>query len=269
MLSLVGAPGIVNVDAHKSPIDERIQLSVPRRMTVVELPADTEGASATRPARRGYLDRDQILRAATRYIDTHGLARLTMRRLGAELGVEAMALYRYVPSREDLLDGVAEELIDELLEDDRVRVRPPEWQSYLRELAFAVRDVALDHPQVFPIVATRPPAAPWLRPPLRSLRFVDSFLASLSACEFSDAAVVSTYRAFTTFLLGHLMLEVGAQGAELESADPGRSAEPTELNHYPDVVRLAPALATDHGLLEFEQSLASLLDRIDTSLDLR
>jgi AcrR family transcriptional regulator len=207
-----------------------------------------------------------ILRAATRYIDQHGLARLTMRRLGAELGVEAMALYRYVPSREDLLDGVAEGLIEDLLDDERMVVDPPHWQAYLQELAHAVREVALAHPQVFPIVATRPPAAPWLRPPLRSLRFVEEFLAALDACGFPDAAIVYTYRAFSTFLLGHLMLEVTARGVDVVQVDPIEPSEPSDLRIYPHVLRLSPSLATDHGLQEFEESLESLLDRLHATL---
>ena len=58
----------------------------------------------------------RILRAAVEFIDTNGLSKLTMRRLGAHLGVEAMALYRYVPGREQLLDGVVEVVMDELYE---------------------------------------------------------------------------------------------------------------------------------------------------------
>ena len=46
------------------------------------------------------LDQMRILRAAVEFIDVNGLGKLTMRRLGAHLGVEAMALYRYVPGRE-------------------------------------------------------------------------------------------------------------------------------------------------------------------------
>lgn len=232
-----------------------------------ELSTAEAGASASRATRRGFLDRDEILTAATRYIDTHGLARLTMRRLGAELGVEAMALYRYVPSREDLLDGVAERLIDDLLDSEQVVVRPPDWQTYLRQLAHAVRGIAVDHPQVFPIVATRPPAAPWLRPPLRSLRFVESFLAALDTCGFSESANVYIYRAFSTFLLGHLMLEVSALTIDTDDEDdPEPARQSITLDHYPHLERLAPALATNHGLQEFEESLESLLDRIQTSV---
>ena len=47
-----------------------------------------------------------------------------------------------------------------------------------------------------------------LRPPLRSLRWVELFLAGLTKEGFSDTAAVQAYRAFTSFLLGHLLLEV-------------------------------------------------------------
>ena len=60
------------------------------------------------------LDQRRILGAAVRFIDENGLRALTMQRLGAYLGVEGMALYRYVPGREALLDGVVETVVDEL-----------------------------------------------------------------------------------------------------------------------------------------------------------
>ena len=100
-----------------------------------------------------------------------------MRRLGAELGVEAMALYRYVPSRSDLLDGVVEAVVDELYADPEVHLLPQNsWQEFVIRLAHGVRRMALAHPGAFPLVATRPPAAPWVCPPLRSLRWIESFL---------------------------------------------------------------------------------------------
>src|SRR4051794_10722728 len=63
---------------------------------------------------RRSLDRRTLLLAAVTLIDEHDLRYLTMRRLGAHLGVEAMALYHYVHSREDLLDGIVELVIDDL-----------------------------------------------------------------------------------------------------------------------------------------------------------
>ncbi len=66
------------------------------------------------------------------FIDTHGLPGLTMRRLGNELGVEAMALYRYVPGKEDLLDAVVDELIEGMRKDVDVLDAPRDgWQDFL------------------------------------------------------------------------------------------------------------------------------------------
>ena len=58
--------------------------------------------------------------AALEFIEEHGLPNLTMRKLGAKLGVEAMSLYRYVPGREDLLDEVVEAIVGEMQHDDDV-----------------------------------------------------------------------------------------------------------------------------------------------------
>ncbi len=172
------------------------------------------------PSARVPLSRERIVETALEFIDDQGLPGLSMRRLGTMLGVEAMALYRYVPGREQLLDAVVERIVDGMASDPDVPERPENgWQDYLQRLAHGVRRVALAHPKVFPLVASRPAEAPWLRPPLRSLRWVESFLEGLGHEGFSDAAGVEAYRAFTSFLLGHLLLEVAALGADLGPLD--------------------------------------------------
>ncbi|WP_262384864.1 TetR/AcrR family transcriptional regulator, partial [Actinoplanes teichomyceticus] len=162
-----------------------------------------------RPASpRGTLDAARIISAAVAFIDEHGLHRLTMQRLGAHLGVEAMALYRYVPGREALLDGVVDAVVDELFRDPEVHLRAHAgWADYLRRLAHGVRRTALAHPEIFPLIATRPPAAPWVRPPLRSLRWIESLLEVMTGAGLSGADAAVVYRGFSGFLLGHLLLE--------------------------------------------------------------
>ncbi len=217
---------------------------------------------------RRSLDRRRILGAAIGLIDEHGLRYLTMRRLGAHLGVEGMALYHYIPGREALLDGIVETVIDELYGDPDVHLSHPQWQEYLQRLAHGVRRIALAHPQVFPLIATRPPAAPWVRPPLRSLRWMESFLQTLKDCGFSDADAVATYRSFSSFLLGHLLLEVSAHGADIgpvEEPDPGR-ADPADLTDYPLLQTMQPELSQDRSADEFEESLETLIDRLEILL---
>ncbi|MGI8537956.1 MAG: TetR/AcrR family transcriptional regulator [Mycobacteriales bacterium] len=216
------------------------------------------------PSDREPLDTARIVAAAVAFIDKHDLRELTMRRLGAALGVEAMALYRYVPSRDDLLDLVVGSIIDELHVDEDVLDAPDSgWQDYLQRLAHGVRRVALAHPAVFPLVASRPPEAPWLRPPLRSLAWVESFLAAMRSEGFDRKGAVAAYRAFTSFMLGHLLLEVAAMGIDMTPIDDERTSQgDADLSEFPYLAEMREDLADDESLTEFEESLENLLNRI-------
>jgi len=233
-------------------------------------PAGRGSAAAVLPGARpnngnGGLDRPRIVAAAVELIDRDGLRAFTMRQLGRHLGVEAMALYHYLPGRDALLDAIVEAVVDELYGDPEVHLSATDWQRYLQRLAHGVRRIALAHPEVFPLVATRPPAAPWIRPPLRSLRWIESFLATMQRCGFSDQAAVGAYRAFSSFLLGYLLLEVAAHGADIgpvDSPDPG-PVRPEKLAGYPVLQRLSGVLAEDHSAAEFEEALEALLDRLE------
>jgi len=216
------------------------------------------------PSARVALSRDRIVSAALEFIDANGLPGLTMRRLGEHLGVEAMALYRYVPSKEDLLDAVVESLVADVRADEVVIEAPQDgWQDFLQRLAHGVRRMALAHPKAFPLVASRPAEAPWLRPPLRSLEWVETFLSGLLDEGFSDEAAIEGYRAYTSFLLGHLLLEVAIHGADVGPLDvlDDQTGEPGTAG-YPTVSRLRESLSQDHSAVEFEEALEALLDRM-------
>lgn len=225
-------------------------------------------ATAGVAARRSPLTREAIVHAAIGYVDREGLTALTMRRLGRELGVEAMSLYRYVASREDLLEAMIDELITSM-QLDRAQSRPHEtWQAYLAWLATAARDLAVQHPQIFPLIATRHPSAPWLRPPLRSLAVVEDFLHTLTRAGFSDEAAVDAYRSFSTFLLGQLLIDSGQRSRQPTLAEEQlESAEQNEesLSDFPTVARLQEQLSADDGGVEFEVGLDELIDRLSRS----
>lgn len=222
----------------------------------------------------GSLNRELIVEAALAQIDAHGLQGLSMRSLGQDLGVEAMSLYRYVNGREDLLEGVVALLMDDLTShlDEHLVQR---WQGFLQAVAHHVRSIAIAHPKAFPLVASRHPAAPWLRPPLRSVEVVDTFLTALLGYGFTDEHAVFAYRSFTSFLLGQLLLESAVRGGstapDSEPLDEGDADVPgedgqAELDNAPQVVRLRPLLSDDRSEEEFEVALEALLDRLDARL---
>lgn len=230
-------------------------------------------SSTESPRRR--LDRSHIVQSAMSAIDEHGVQALTMRRLGKELGVEAMSLYRYVSGREDLLEAVVEALLDGVT--DRIDAHEPtSWQNYLQLLAHEIRKTALAHPAVFPLAASRHPAAPWLRPPLRSIDLVEHFLASLTERGFDDAHAVDAYKVFTGFLVGSLLLEAAIRGGEVaprsgETLNEGQAVVAEKkgglaLDDAPLVRRMQHRLSNDTSDQEFEIGLESLIDRIEQSV---
>jgi TetR/AcrR family transcriptional regulator, tetracycline repressor protein len=245
-------------------------------MTPSEPISNDSGAEANGSGGSGGkgLDREVIVRAALTFIDRSGAQGLTMRKLGQELGVEAMSLYRYVSGREDLLEAVVAELLAGL-SDDLDEELAETWQGYLQGLAHAVRRIAVEHAAAFPLVATRHPAAPWLRPPLRSLELVEEFLTTLGRHGFTDDQAVATYRAFSSFLLGNLLLESAVRGAETSPVevplDEGEAQLPNtdgslDLSGNPVIARLRPLLSEDKSNEEFEIALETLLDRLELVL---
>lgn len=98
------------------------------------------------------LSRDRIVTAALAYVDANCLDDLSMRRLGAELGVEAMSIYRYFPSKSALLDSVVCRVLGGLdLPDDS---SGPGWELPVRAYARSFRALAREHPRLFPLLAT-------------------------------------------------------------------------------------------------------------------
>ncbi len=228
-----------------------------------------------------------------------------MRTIARRLGVEAMSLYKHVATRDDLLDAVVELVVDELDADPEVRRDAQDgWRDYLHRLAHGVRRYALAHPHAFPLVATRPAQAPWVNPPLRSLRWIENMLATLRAERFSADQLIFTYRSFNSHLLGYLLMETGARslrdprsgdGAlQVGAADPEPvpgALTPTrtdaqqdrvaaadtaaavfdpqddlDARRFPVTHDLAGLLAEDHYGEEFDEALEHLLDRIAARL---
>ncbi|QEC48267.1 TetR family transcriptional regulator [Baekduia soli] len=121
--------------------------------------------AANARTRRDGLTRERILHAALALVEREGAEALTMRRLGDELGVEAMSLYHHVPNREAVLDGLGELLMT------RIEIPEPgsDWSDACRAFAAQLRALTLDHPQAFRLIGLRPLASPAALAPVERL----------------------------------------------------------------------------------------------------
>lgn len=217
---------------------------------------------------------ERLVATALEQIDAGGPVAVSLQAIASRIGVPVPELYRHVSGREELLEAVVAELVARIeapLDPELTRT----WQGYLQALGHRAREVMEEHPRAFPLVATRHPAAPWLRPPLRSLSLVDDFLDRLIGHGFDDSTAVRAYQAFSSFLLGNLLLEATVRGAETGPAevalDEGDADLHTadaeeEVQDHVHLVRLRGLLATDNSDEQFEIALESLIDRLELEL---
>jgi AcrR family transcriptional regulator len=180
-----------------------------------------------------------------------------MRRLGQELGVDAMALYRHVRNKDDLLDGVVEMIVGEI-----ERPAPgADWKTALREQAMAARHVMLRHPWARRVLEERATGGPAF------LAYVESVLAALQAGGFSvDLAHHALH------VLGSRIFGFNQDVFE----DSGPAPSPEEAAHlaralaaHPRIAELAGSVSHDGVLgkcdddFEFTFGLDLILDGLE------
>ncbi|MFD5098580.1 TetR/AcrR family transcriptional regulator [Streptomyces albidochromogenes] len=224
------------------------------------------GRRASDQGRFGPLRRERVLAVALDVVDRDGLSGLTMRKLGAELGVEATALYRYAPSKDALLDGVVEEFYRELDHDLTSGPRPTpspaqDWRAELHRIALAAYDVALRHPHVVPLMCARLLATPLARRPPPILRSDEHVLALLHDAGLDDPSAVRIHRAFTAWLLGYLLVELRAMDDDPDETDPAFRLGLHRIpeREFPRLRATAITLADRGGPVELEAGLDALL----------
>lgn len=160
--------------------------------------------------RRAPLSCVRIIEAAVRYVDSNCLDELSMRRLGSELGVEAMSLYRYFPSKSALLDAVVGWMLRDLaLPDER---DTDGWEDQVRDFAVSFRGIIRQHPHLMPLLTTRSSEDPVL------LGIHDRMVEVWRRAGLSLTDAQSAQRALQSYLSGSSQWhEEGCRGAAAET----------------------------------------------------
>jgi len=209
------------------------------------------------PGKKARLSKEIVLSTALALVDSEGLEALTMRRLGQELGRDPMSLYRYAANRAALLDGVSELVLNELaiIPDD------PDWQSQLRRIAHDLRLLALRHPNVVPLLVTRPLSTPLGLRPLGTLRPLEQILSLLIDAGFAPVDALHVYRAYYGYLYGHILNELQEFVVDPEENEAllrlGLHRLPPK--EFPRLRALAPVLADYDGMAELDEGITILL----------
>jgi AcrR family transcriptional regulator len=179
------------------------------------------GVASRGQGERAGLSRELVLDAAVALVDSDGLDGLSMRRLGAALGVEAMTLYHYVPNKAALLDGLVEWVLQHSATDSALASGLP-WNRVLRRYAETLRTTLLDHPGVLPLFFSRPAVTP---PALRAL---ENGLRVLAEAGFALPRALDMLNVLSIFVIGHAMAEAGTPELNRRGG-PGAAAALAQL----------------------------------------
>lgn len=163
------------------------------------------------------------MRAALAIVDREGLDGFSMRKLGAELGVDPMAAYYYFPNKAAVLDGIVDALQSEI---------PPlpdgdaPWDARLREGIRHYRNVLRAHPHALPVISTHPPSS------MASLERFEAAASILSEAGFAPREALQAISCIAGYMIGVTLAEVGLQ--------PGGVPDPTEAEVMAQIERLPP-----------------------------
>jgi AcrR family transcriptional regulator len=196
------------------------------------------------------LDRGRILDAALRLMDAKGLDALTMRRLAAQLDVEAMSIYYHVPGKAALLEGLAEAVLGE--------VRLPrgdggDLAGAIRGVARALRANALAHPNAIPLLGSLGLGSPAAR------RHTERVLDVLAAAGFAPQGAFTTFLLLRSYVLGYVLWEFRHAEARAAGVIPPTDEGALTSVDLPHLAPIARFITTFDNDAEFERGLDVLV----------
>jgi AcrR family transcriptional regulator len=213
-------------------------------------------------APRTPLNRDRVLRAAVAFADEHGIASLSMRKLGDVLGVEAMSLYNHVANKSELLDGMVDVVFGEIA----LPAGGSDWRAAMRRRATSARDVLARHRWAIGLMEPRTSPGP------ASLRHHDAVIGNLREGGFSIEMAAHALSVLDSYIYGfalqeaNLPFDTGAESAKL--AQTILLDFPSD--EYPHLTELTVEHVLrpgyDHGD-EYEFGLDLILDGLERARD--
>ena len=176
---------------------------------------------------RPRLSRDRVLAAAVALADREGSEALTVRRLAEDLHVHPTSLYNHVASKEAILDGVVERLLEEAHLPDEVG----SWPEWVRAVAACFRDLARTHPGAFMVLTRRPAETP------AAFRITEIGLDAFESDGFSSLDAIQAVRGVSLAVLGMALNECPPMGDWVEP-----TPSDALLSEFPRLVAAATTL---------------------------
>jgi TetR/AcrR family transcriptional regulator, tetracycline repressor protein len=212
---------------------------------------------------RRSLSRSEIVNAALRYVDEHGLDALTMRALAKEIGVYPTALYWHIGTKAQLVAAVTTTVLDDILlpaDHDMA------WDDWLAEVARLCRQALHRHPNLSPVIGSQ------LVVTAAALPLVERVLNVLERAGFTGRELVDVYNAVAGFILGWVSLELSSGPPDVEDdwqEEYAGQLSSVSPNAFPTMTRNMELLANNAFLTRWDSGRVRPMDRsFEASLEL-
>jgi AcrR family transcriptional regulator len=210
---------------------------------------------------RAPLTRERVMRAAVSLADASGIESLSMRKLGQDLGVEAMSLYNHVANKEDILDGIVDLVFSEIA----LPSGEGDWKPAMRRRAISAHEALLRHPWAPSLMQSR------TRPGPATLRHHDSVLGSLRNAGFTLIMAAHAVSAIDGYVYGFALQQINLPLQSREQVEVvGESILRQLAGEYPHLAEMI----TDHAMKpgydyaeEFEFGLDLILGGLERLRD--
>jgi AcrR family transcriptional regulator len=210
---------------------------------------------------RAPLSRERVMRAAIALADASGIEALSMRKLGQELGVEAMSLYNHVANKDDILDGIVDLVFGEIA----LPSGEGDWKPAMRKRAISAHEALLRHPWAPSLMQSR------TRPGPATLRHHDSVLGSLRTAGFSLVMAAHAVSVIDGYVYGFALQQINIPLQSREQvAVVGESILRQMAGDYPHLAEMITKHAMKPGYdysKEFEFGLDLILEGLERLRD--
>ena len=207
------------------------------------------------------MSRERVLRAAINLADRDGIDSLSMRKLGQQVGVEAMSLYNHVRNKEDVLNG----MVDFVFSEIDLPSSGADWSTAMRQRAISARQALLRHPWAIGLMESR------VQPGPATLRHHDSVLRNLREAGFSVELAAHAYSVLDSYIYGFTLNELTLPFDTSEGAAEvaGNIFREFLRGEYPYLAEMATEHAMKPGYNygdEFEFGLDLILAGLDAAI---
>ncbi|MGH2703444.1 MAG: TetR/AcrR family transcriptional regulator C-terminal domain-containing protein, partial [Actinomycetota bacterium] len=215
---------------------------------------------------RSALSRDRIVERAIAIADAEGIEAVSMRRIASDLGATPMALYNHVANKDELMNGIAGQLLKEI---DVSQLDPADWAKSIKTGYTEFRRVLLCHPNLLPVLQRKTEMSP------DALRPIELAMSILQSAGFSPGEALQAHWTLSGFAMGHVLWQL--TNPLLDNEDGESTLQALAMSHrrtlrddeFPCLIAALPAMESYDMDAAWAWGIDAIIDGLKVKLSER